>query len=81
MGKSEKLLERFSNSKKMFEWSELVVLLSSLGYEKKEMQGSRVRFIHPVYKTIMLHRPHPENHIKGGALKDVKKILKDEGVL
>lgn len=81
MGKNDKLLEKFINSRKTFEWSELVVLLSFLGYEKKEMQGSRVRFVHEKYKTIMLHRPHPENHIKGGALKDVKRMLKEEGLL
>ncbi|RAP69506.1 hypothetical protein [Candidatus Erwinia dacicola] len=57
------------------------LLLSFLGYEKKEMQGLRVRFVYQKYKTIMLHRQHPENHIKGGALKDVKRMLKEEGVL
>ncbi|OUI40667.1 hypothetical protein AZZ78_005231 [Klebsiella pneumoniae] len=44
MGKTDKLLAKFLNSKKTFEWDELVVLFSSLGYVKKEMQGSRVRF-------------------------------------
>lgn len=44
MGKADKLLAKFLNSKKTFEWDELVVLFSSLGYVKKEMQGSRVRF-------------------------------------
>lgn len=42
MGKTEKLISRLSNSKKTFDWSELVSLLSSLGYQKKEMEGSRV---------------------------------------
>ncbi len=36
MGKNDKLLEKFINSKKTFEWTELVVLLSFLGYEKKK---------------------------------------------
>jgi S-adenosylmethionine:tRNA-ribosyltransferase-isomerase (queuine synthetase) len=30
---------------------------------------------------ILLHRPHPENEIKGGALKAVKQALKQEGFL
>ena len=30
---------------------------------------------------ILLHRPHPENEIKGGALKSVKQALKQEGFL
>ncbi|EEH8382718.1 type II toxin-antitoxin system HicA family toxin [Salmonella enterica subsp. enterica serovar Montevideo] len=81
MGKTEKLISKLLNSKKTFDWSELVNLLSSLGYQKKEMEGSRVRFIHPDRNMILLHRPHPENHIKGGALKAVKTILKDEGIL
>ena len=38
MGKTDKLLAKFLNSKKTFEWDELVVLFSSLGYVKKEMQ-------------------------------------------
>lgn len=40
MSKNENLLVKFLNSKKTFEWAEFVVLLSSLGYEKKEMQGA-----------------------------------------
>ncbi|TCB21476.1 toxin-antitoxin system protein HicA [Acinetobacter sp. ANC 5045] len=30
---------------------------------------------------VLLHRPHPENEIKGGALKAVKQALKQEGFL
>ena len=44
MGKTEKLLEKFGNSKNTFPYKDLVVLLSQLGYEKFEMAGSRVRF-------------------------------------
>lgn len=36
MGKTEKLISKLSNSKKTFDWSELVNLLSSLGYQKKK---------------------------------------------
>jgi len=56
--------------------------LNQLGYDKQEMAGSRVRFYNS--KTghmILLHRPHPENEIKGGALKSVKHALKQEGLL
>lgn len=82
MGKTDKLLEKFSNSKKTFEWLELVTLLSSLGYEKKEMQGSRVRFFNKKNNhTILIHRPHPESYIKGGTLKAVKQNLKEVGAL
>ncbi len=44
MGKLDKLRDAFLQSRKTFAWSELVSLLNLLGYEKKEMQGSRVRF-------------------------------------
>ena len=30
---------------------------------------------------IRLHKPHPENHLKGGALKAVRQALKQEGYL
>lgn len=39
MGKTEKLLEKFGNSKNTFPYKDLVVLLSQLGYEKFEMAG------------------------------------------
>nr|WP_250696746.1 hypothetical protein [Escherichia coli] len=44
MGKADKLLAKFLNSKKTFEWDELVVLFSSLGYVKKEMQDQECDF-------------------------------------
>lgn len=82
MGKSEKLLEKLGNAKNTFPYRDLVVLLSQLGYEKQEMAGSRVRFFNAVTESlILLHRPHPENEIKGGALKAVKQMLKQEGLL
>ncbi|EAA9452752.1 TPA: type II toxin-antitoxin system HicA family toxin [Escherichia coli] len=82
MGKTDKLLAKFLNSKKMFEWDELVVLFSSLGYVKKEMQGSRVRFFNAeINHTILMHRPHPESYIKGGTLKAIKQNLKEAGLL
>ena len=74
MGKTEKLLEKFGNSKNTFPYKDLVVLLSQL--------GSRVRFFNEKTEhMILLHRPHPENEIKGGALKAVKQALKQEGFL
>jgi len=44
MGKIDKLLAKFLNSKKTFEWDELVVLFSSLGYVKKECRGQECGF-------------------------------------
>ncbi|HHE8876242.1 TPA: type II toxin-antitoxin system HicA family toxin [Haemophilus influenzae] len=46
------------------------------------MAGSRVRFYNRTLEhTILLHKPHPENYIKGGALKSVKESLKQVGIL
>ena len=82
MTKAEKMLAKLKNANSTFVWSDLVTLLNQLGYEKKEMAGSRVRFFHPeLDNMILLHKPHPENTIKGGALKSVKLTLKQEGLL
>jgi len=82
MSIQNKLLENLRNSQKTYPWNDLVTLLRKLGYEKKEMAGSRVRFYNPTTNHIIrLHRPHPENVIKGGALNDVKEKLKEEGIL
>lgn len=82
MGKAEKLLTKLEQAKQTFQWAELVTLLGLLGYERKEMAGSRVRFYHGgTGHLILIHRPHPENYIKGGALKAVKEALKAEGYL
>lgn len=46
------------------------------------MSGSRIRFYHSKKDSlILLHKPHPENEIKSGALKAVKLILEQEGWL
>lgn len=48
----------------------------------QEKAGSRVRFYNAANgHMIRLHRPHPENIIKGGALKAVRQTLTQEGYL
>lgn len=82
MGKQEKLLEQLRITTKTFSWSSLLTLMRQLGYEKKERAGSWVRFYHPeTGHLIRLYKPHPENHIKGGALKDLCNALREEGYL
>ena len=44
MGKQIKLLAKFLNSKKTFEWDELVVLFSLFGICQKGNAGVKVRF-------------------------------------
>lgn len=82
MGKQEKLLLKLKQAKTTFGWNDFVALLTMLGYEKKEMSGSRVRFYHSETKhLILIHRPHPENYLKGKAFKAVKDSLSNEGYL
>lgn len=82
MGKRDKLVGKLKTANNTFSWSDLVVLLNHLGYEMQEMAGSRVRFYNARSgNMIRLHKPHPENYIKGGALKAVRQTLKDEGYL
>jgi predicted RNA binding protein YcfA (HicA-like mRNA interferase family) len=76
MSKVDKILTKLRNSNNTFSWSALVTLLKQLGYEKQEMAGSRVRFYNAeTDQLILLHKPHPENEIKGGALKAIKDVL------
>ena len=82
MSKSEKLLNKLRLAKNTFVWSDLVTVLKHLGYQKKERAGSRVLFYNEnTQHIIKLHKPHPENFIKGGALKSVKFALKQERLL
>lgn len=82
MSRTEKLLSRLNLGGNTFNWKDLITLLAQLGYEKQEMSGSRVRFYNTrTQHMIRLHKPHPDNHIKGGALKDVRQQLKQEGYL
>lgn len=82
MSKKDKLLKKLANADKTFAWTELVTLLSQLGFEKIERAGSRVIFFHADTEyTIYLHKPHPESYIKGVALKEVKRHLVNRGDL
>ena len=80
MSKTEKLLTKLRTAKNSYMWSDLVTLLTRIGYAKQEMTGSRVRFSKPG-SLILMHRPHPENEVKGGALRAVKEVLLREGWL
>jgi predicted RNA binding protein YcfA (HicA-like mRNA interferase family) len=67
---------------KTIKWQEIERLFNGLGYSQKEMAGSRVRFFNAqTQHMVMLHRPHPGNEVKGGALKAVIASLKLEGLI
>ncbi len=75
MTKIDKLLRKFLNNPKDFTWNELLKLLNSLGYEKLEGSGSRVKFVNRHKDIIELHKPHPENIVKPYIIKKIIKKL------
>ncbi|MGV8096258.1 MAG: type II toxin-antitoxin system HicA family toxin [Mangrovibacterium sp.] len=79
MTTKDKLIERFKTLPKDFTFNELSQLLKGFGFEisnKGKTSGSRIRFINVESKSILdMHKPHPGNVIKEGALKDIYEKL------
>jgi hypothetical protein len=79
MGTKDKLIERFIKQPKDFTFDELSRLLKGFGFEisnKGKTSGSRIRFINMESKTVIdIHKPHPSNIIKEGALKAIYEKL------
>ena len=60
-------------------WSDIEALLAALGAEISEGRGSRVRIsLHDI--DAVFHRPHPQKETDKGALKSVRRFLKEAGV-
>ena len=79
MSKKEKLLKRFTAvpPKSDLTYDELKTLLESLGYQKIEGSGSRVKFFNEAIRDlILLHKPHPGNILNKATIRDVQKKLK-----
>lgn len=82
MSKQEKLLAKLLNRQAGFTWQELMALLASLGYQKVEGGGSRVKFDNGDPKAMInLHRPHPGNEVKAYARRQVIEHLKAGGLI
>lgn len=84
MTKINKLRNRLLSRPKDFTWSELKTLLMNLGFEEYnsgKTSGSRVRFIHPNYSDVILHKPHPNPELKSYQVKQIILQLKKEGLL
>ncbi|MDD2760998.1 MAG: type II toxin-antitoxin system HicA family toxin [Methylomonas sp.] len=76
MSKTQKLIEKFKSNSD-FTWQELERMMSLMGFEKQEGDGSRVKF----YKadlTISIHKPHPDKSIKLYVRKEILARLKNE---
>ena len=61
-------------------WSNIESLIIAFGGEISEGSGSRVRVILNDVKAVF-HRPHPERVTEKGAVKSVRRFLKEAGVI
>jgi hypothetical protein len=55
-------------------WSDIESLLTALGAEISEGNGSRVRVVLNNIKAVF-HRPHPQKETDKGAVKSVRRFL------
>ena len=60
-------------------WNDVEGLLTALGAAISEGRGSRVRVALNDGRAVF-HRPHPQPDTDKGALKSVRRFLKDAGV-
>ncbi|MBQ9618396.1 MAG: type II toxin-antitoxin system HicA family toxin [Oscillibacter sp.] len=78
-----KLLQRLFTVPADFKFSELRTLLNGFGYVESNgsaSSGSRVYFLHPDTKDILLlHKPHPGDEMKKAAVKSVCRFLLAHG--
>ena len=84
MGRHEKLVIRLRGKPKDLAWNELVRLLRGLGYREVvagKTGGSRRRFVHSTAPVIALHKPHPGNVVKTYVIKEVLRVLTEEGLI
>jgi hypothetical protein len=78
MSTRDKLIERFKKHPKDFTFDELVRLLGYFGFtdnNKGKTSGSRVEF-ESKEDTIIAHKPHPSNIMKGYQMKQIFDYLK-----
>lgn len=60
-------------------WKDIEALFVALGAEISEGRGSRVRVVLHDVKAVF-HRPHPRKETNKGAVKSVRRFLKEAGV-
>lgn len=60
-------------------WTNVESLFLSLGAEISEGRGSRVRVALNNIRAVF-HRPHPDKVTNKGAVKSVRRFLKEAGV-
>ncbi len=60
-------------------WRDIESLFVSLGAEISEGKGSRVRIALNDVRAVF-HRPHPQKETDKGAVKSVRRFLKEAGI-
>ena len=79
MSKFEKAIKRILLIPKDYTYTEARYLLSQLGFEeynKGKTSGSRVKFYRKQdNRIVLLHKPHPSDVMKVGAVKDLVEYL------
>ncbi len=62
------------------DWKEIESLFKALGGEISEGRGSRVRIALKGVRAVF-HRPHPKKETDKGAVKSVRRLLKESEVI
>ena len=84
MGKKEKLIQRLKSKPKDFSFDEAETLLGYLSYSrsnKGRTSGSRVMFTSENHAPILMHKPHPNNELKGYQVQQLVELLQQEGLI
>jgi hypothetical protein len=60
-------------------WRDIEAMLDAAGAEITEGEGSRVRIALNGVRAVF-HRPHPEKETDNGAVRSMRRFLKEAGV-
>jgi len=61
------------------QWKDIEALLSSIGAEISEGEGSRIRIKLNNVRAVF-HRPHPKKETDTGAVASMKRLLENAGI-
>ncbi|MBR6716301.1 MAG: type II toxin-antitoxin system HicA family toxin [Prevotella sp.] len=85
MNRREKLIKRFRTLPKDFSFEEVIALFQGCGFaleNKGATSGSRVKFYNDKdQNSFIMHKPHPNNVVKGYIMRDILNFLLNNGYL
>lgn len=79
MGKHQRIKDKIfkTPTSTNLTWKEASSYLESIGFNKIEGNGSRVKYFHDRTSTlIVVHKPHPGNELKEYLVKQIREHLK-----